>query len=64
MSGVEEDESGGGVMIVFSEEPEMRAQVAQALEYTTQALRQHRLLVTQHNEDSASKTPKPRCVLQ
>lgn len=67
MSGVEEDESGGGVMIVFSPDPAKRSQVAETMRYTAQALRQHRLIVTEHDRLDKYGVPKSpadkRCVL-
>ncbi|CBJ25617.1 conserved unknown protein [Ectocarpus siliculosus] len=49
-----DDESGGGVMIVFSADPEKQADVLGAIEYLTSALRAHQLLVTLHKRGEAA----------
>lgn len=55
-----DDESGGGVMIVFTTERDKLGQAADAMTYTTQALRSHRLIVEEHS--AYPKTTQPRCV--
>lgn len=67
MSGVEEDESGGGVMVVFSTDSDKQSEVSEAMRYTAQALRQHSLTVTEHDSSLEKygvkkSAPKPRCV--
>lgn len=58
MGDVMEDESGGGVMILFSTDPEKQEDVAHAMQYTVQALRTRQLKVTENV--SNSKTSQPR----
>lgn len=55
-----DDESGGGVMIVFSADPEKQADVLGAIEYLTSALRAHQLLVTLHKRGEAASV-EHRC---
>lgn len=67
MSGIEEDESGGGVMIVFSTNSDKQSEVSEAIRHAAQALRRHRLTVTEHDSSLdkygvKKSAPKPRCV--
>lgn len=54
------EENGGGVMLVFSSDPEKRDDVLDALQYIARALTAHQLLVTEHKADPLSKDH--RCV--
>lgn len=56
MTDVLDEESGGGVMIVFETDPVKRGEVAAAIEYTTRSLRMNRLIVTEHHGTLDSKT--------
>lgn len=58
MSDLAEDESGGGVMIVFTSDPEKQWEVFEAIRYTTKALRAQQLIVVEHEADSKKKQPR------
>lgn len=60
IDGAAEEESGGGVMLVFSNDPGKQPDVEQALHYTVRALTAHQLQVTEHRADP--KTMDHRCV--
>lgn len=53
------EENGGGVMIVFSADPEKQASVLDAIDYISKALTAHQLVVTQHRAEP--KTMDHRC---
>lgn len=53
-----EDETGGGVMVVFSSKLEKRGEIPHSREYVAQALRAQRLIVSEHEPDR--KTSQPR----
>ncbi|CAM9119005.1 unnamed protein product, partial [Hapterophycus canaliculatus] len=46
------EENGGGVMIVFSADPDKQAIVLEAIDYISKALTAHQLLVTQHRAEA------------
>ena len=57
-----EEESGGGVMLVFSNDPTKQPGVEEALKYVVRALTAHQLQVTEHRADP--KTMDHRCTLR
>lgn len=61
IDGVAEEESGGGVMLVFSNDPTKQPDVEEALRYIVRALTAHHLQVTEHRADP--KTMEHRCAL-
>lgn len=57
---MDEYEGGGGVMIVFSNNPKRAAEIAEAVEYTTQSFEARRLIVSKHEGIAGPKKPHPR----
>lgn len=55
------EESGGGVMLVFSSDPHKQPDVLHAFQYIVRALTAHQLQVTEHRADPM--TTDRRCVL-
>lgn len=57
----EAEESGGGVMLVFPNDPAKQAHVREAFLYIVRALTAHQLQVSEHMADP--KTMDHRCVV-
>lgn len=58
MSDTGEDESAGGVIIIFTADPAKQWEVLDAIKYTTKALRAQQLIVTEHDADSKKMQPR------
>lgn len=58
MDGTGEDESGGGVMILFTSDPARQWEVLDAIKYATKALKAQQLIVTEHDADSKKMQPR------
>lgn len=53
-----EDESAGGVMLIFTSDPARQWEVLDAIKYTTKALKAQQLIVTEHDADSKKMQPR------
>lgn len=60
IDGVTDEESGGGVMLVFSNDPTKQPDVEEAILYIVRALTAHQLQVSEHRAEP--KTRDHRCV--
>lgn len=60
----DEEETGGGVVIVFTSDSAKRAELFNAMEWITQALKAQRLIVSRHdaepNSSHSRSAPKPQ----
>lgn len=60
----DEEETGGGVVIVFTSDSAKRAELSDAVRWITQALEAQRLIVSRHDPEPKSShsrsAPKPQ----